>query len=221
MKGGRQKGYRPKRYKSLKPKPEKLYYFLAWKPFGMLSQFSKEGNRQTLADLGPLPSDDIYSIGRLDGDSEGLLILTNDGTFKAELQDPKKEHWKEYWVQVEGDITEEDLYKLSLGVEISIKGEKYNTLPGEASFLTETEVALIPERHPPVRQHHSTPWIKLRIQEGKNRQVRRMTAAIGFPTLRLLRYRIEEVSLEGLTPGDLREVSKEWIFKNTHVKIKS
>ncbi|QCK14691.1 pseudouridine synthase [Mangrovivirga cuniculi] len=216
MKKNTHRGFR-KRFK--KPKPEKLYYFLAWKPFGMLSQFSPEGKRETLADLGQLPSDDIYSIGRLDGDSEGLLILTNDGQFKAELQSPAKEHWKEYWVQVEGDITEPDLAKLADGVEISIKGKKYNTLPGQASFLTEEEISWIPDRHPPVRQHHKTPWIKLKIQEGKNRQVRRMTAAIGFPTLRLLRYRIEDVTIENMTPGQLKEVNKEWIYNNTNVKI--
>lgn len=182
----------------------------------MHCQFTREGNKATLADLYDFPSKDIYSIGRLDQDSEGLLILTNDGALKAKLQDPKYEHKKTYWVQVEGEITSDALAELSAGVKISIKGKIHHTLPAKALVLQIEKTKILPDRNPPVREKHPTKWIALSIHEGKNRQVRRMTAKVGFPTLRLVRYSIENITIDQLKPGEVRKVSKEWIMDRIH-----
>lgn len=172
----------------------------------MLSQFTKEGDHPTLADLPFVFPKDIYPVGRLDADSEGLLLLTNDNHLKTRLLDPKRKHMRTYLVQVEGEITEEACDRLSGGVEISVNGKKYFTLKAKARRIEEP---VLPERHPPVRYRASIPtsWIEISLHEGKNRQVRKMTAAVGFPTLRLVRSRIGEViNFEGLMPGDVREI---------------
>lgn len=171
----------------------------------MLCQFSPEGDKQTLADYLDVPKD-VYPVGRLDYDSEGLLILTNDKSLNARLLKPSNAHEREYWVQVEGAITEDAVSRLSSGVNISIDGKSHHTLPAKASLIT-TEPAL-PPRNPPIRFRKNIPtsWISLTLHEGKNRQVRRMTAAVGFPTLRLVRWRMEGLTLEGLEPGKWRSV---------------
>jgi 23S rRNA pseudouridine2457 synthase len=201
-----------KKHNKAKPRPEKLYYFLINKPYGMLSQFTPMDKKPTLADLYSFPSKDIYSIGRLDADSEGLLILTNDGQLKQRLQDPSYAHDKTYWAQVEGEATQEALDQLSKGVEISIKGNKYQTLPGKAGFLPESVSSKIPERTPPVRPYLPKTWIELTIHEGKNRQVRRMTAAVGLPCLRLIRFAVERITLNDLKDDTVREVNLQWIL---------
>lgn len=199
-------------------RPAQLYYFLINKPYGMLSQFTPLDKKPTLADIYDFPSKDIYSIGRLDADSEGLLILTNDGQLKQRLQDPSFAHNKTYWVQVEGEVTGEALEKLANGVEISIKGKKYLTLPGKARLLHAEEYETIPERTPPVRPYLPKTWIELTIHEGKNRQVRRMTAVTGFPTLRLIRNAIENITLDDLEGHSVKEVSKPWIIERIQTK---
>lgn len=181
-------------------------YFLFYKPFQVLCQFSPEEGKETLADyLGDIPKD-IYPVGRLDYDSEGLLFLTNDKKMNHQLLNPRFLHEKEYWVQVEGIVTEVQLQNLRSGVPISAKGKSFKTLPAKAELLPSVTV---PERFPPIRFRKEIPtsWISLAIKEGKNRQVRKMTASVGLPTLRLIRRRIGQISLESLTVGSSREIS--------------
>ena len=161
------------------PAEPKLYLFN--KPFDVLTQFSDEGGRATLKDFIPIPG--IYPAGRLDRDSEGLLLLTNDGQLQARIADPKHKLPKTYWVLLNDG----------------------KTLPAEARALEEPQLW---PRNPPVRFRKSVPtaWLELVIREGRNRQVRRMTAAVGLPTLRLVRVRIGDWSIEGLEQGQYREV---------------
>ena len=148
----------------------------------------------------------IYPVGRLDFDSEGLLILTNDKELTHRLLDPKFEHQRTYWVQVEGVINDEAIKKLSTGVSININGKQHRTKPAIAKLMTEQPQ--VPDRNPPIRFRKNIPtsWLSLTLTEGKNRQVRRMTAAVGFPTLRLIRHSIGDVTIEGMEPGSYREL---------------
>lgn len=173
------------------------------KPYNVLCQFTDEGAgeaRATLADLIDLPG--VYPAGRLDRDSEGLLLLTDDGRLQARIADPKFKMPKTYLVQVEGDVREEALETLRRGVRL----KDGMTLPAEARRLDNP--ALWP-RDPPVRFRKSVPdcWIELTIREGRNRQVRRMTAAVGHPTLRLVRWCVGDWTIAGLQPGEWREAA--------------
>lgn len=182
-------------------------YYIVFKPYGMLSQFSREGgDAPTLADLGFHFEKDVYPVGRLDADSEGLLLLTNDNKLKTSLLDPKNRHWRTYHVQVEGDITEEACIALYNGVDIAVNGKAYRTKKARA---TPIEPPSLPERNPPIRVRKSIPdsWLSLSLTEGKNRQVRRMTAAVGFPTLRLVRAAIGNLRIDHLAPGEVAELS--------------
>jgi len=178
------------------------------KPFGVICQFSRDGLHPTLADYILLP--DFYPAGRLDTDSEGLLVLTDDGKLQHRITDPKHKLPKTYWVQVEGVPDEAALAQLRCGVKLSDPSAKlrtgFVTQPAEARLMDEP-VNLWP-RNPPIRERKLIPtsWLELTIREGKNRQVRRMTAAVGFPTLRLIRYRIGEWTLDGLESGQWRQV---------------
>ena len=165
------------------------------KPFGVVCQFSRDGLHPTLTDYISLP--DFYPAGRLDTDSEGLLLLTDDGKLQHRITDPKHKLAKTYWVQVEGLPDETALDSLRRGVELS----DFTTLPAEVKQIAEPDY-LWP-RNPPIRERKSVPvsWLELIIREGKNRQIRRMTAVVGLPTLRLIRYRIGEWSLDGLSSG--------------------
>ncbi|MBE9460632.1 pseudouridine synthase [Dyadobacter subterraneus] len=192
-------------------------YFLIYKPFGMLSQFTREGDHATLADLEFTFEKDIYPVGRLDADSEGLLLLTNDNYLKTKLLEPRNRHRRTYYVQVEGEMTKEACVELESGVKISINGKTYLTLPASASQL---EVPSLPERNPPIRFRKNIPtsWVSITLHEGKNRQVRRMTAAVGFPTLRLVRWAIGKINLadfgaDGAKPGDVWEVTDQEVRK--------
>ncbi|MBI3479978.1 MAG: pseudouridine synthase [Nitrosomonadales bacterium] len=168
------------------------------KPYGVICQFSRDGLHPTLADYIALP--DFYPAGRLDTDSEGLLVLTDDGQLQHRITDPKHKLSKTYWVQVEGIANEAAMVQLQRGVQL----KDGLTLPAEAQIMDEP--AHLWQRDPPVRERKNIPtsWIALTIREGKNRQVRRMTAAVGLPTLRLIRYRIGEWTLQGLAPGESR-----------------
>lgn len=187
-----------------------FYYFILYKPFEVLSQFSRDGDKRTLKDFCEVPTD-VYPVGRLDYDSEGLLFLTNDKAMNAALLQPSKAHARTYLVQVEGLITTAALQQLEAGVEIALDGVSYKTRPAKARLLKE-EPAL-PERIPPIRYRKNSPtsWIELTLTEGKNRQVRRMTAKLGFPTLRLVRYQIGKIRMDGWNSGELRSYSKKEI----------
>jgi 23S rRNA pseudouridine2457 synthase len=158
-----------------------------YKPFGVLSQFTSDGliNR-TLAEFGFPPT--VYPVGRLDADSEGLLLLSDEARIIHQLLEPRHEHPRRYWVQVEGSITEQALEQLRNGIRI----QQYATRPCLVQLLDKDHVGHLPERIPPIRfrRHIPVSWLELELTEGKNRQVRRMTAAVGFPTLRLVRVGI-------------------------------
>ncbi len=170
------------------------------KPFGVICQFSRDGIHPTLADYIALP--DFYPAGRLDTDSEGLLVLTDDGKMQHRITDPSHKLPKTYWVQVEGMPDEAALEALRKGVSLN----DGITLPAEAQRIDEP--AQLWPRDPPIRVRKAIPtsWIALTLREGKNRQVRRMTAAVGLPTLRLIRHSIGEWSLDDLLPGQWRRV---------------
>lgn len=180
-------------------------YYVCYKPYGMLSQFSGEADDQLLGDLYNFPKD-VYPIGRLDKDSEGLLALTNDNQLKTRLLDPKKNHSKTYHVQVEGTITDEAIARLQKGgIPINHKGKQHYTRPALAKRL---ETVDHPERNPPIRfrKNVSTSWISLTLTEGKNRQIRKMTAAVGFPTLRLIRVAIGTFTLNEMESEAVKEL---------------
>ncbi len=166
------------------------------KPFEVLTQFTDQENRQTLADFIHIP--DIYPAGRLDRDSEGLLLLTDDGALQNRISHPDHKLKKIYWAQVDGKITEEAIAQLRNGV--TLKDGK--TKLAQAKVIQDPDI-LWP-RNPPIRVRAAIPtsWVQLEISEGKNRQVRRMTAAVGFPTLRLIRYAIGSITLDGLNVGE-------------------
>jgi 23S rRNA pseudouridine2457 synthase len=173
------------------------------KPFGVVSKFSPEPGRRTLADFIPIRG--VYPAGRLDTDSEGLLLLTDDGALQARIANPRHKLAKTYWAQVEGVPTDAALAELRKGVDLG----DFVTKPAGARRIDEPG-GLWP-RDPPIRYRAKIPatWIELTLREGKNRQVRRMTARVGFPTLRLVRAAIGAIGLDGLAPGEWREVAAE------------
>ncbi|MDF1695997.1 MAG: pseudouridine synthase [Saprospiraceae bacterium] len=184
---------------------KKLYYIFN-KPFNVLSQFTKEVPEHiTLQDFLTVPKD-VYPVGRLDKDSEGLLILTNDNQFKTKLLDPKFRNQKTYWVQVEGLVSDEAIAQLSQGVSIKIKNGFYPTLPADVKKINAPNVE---NRNPPVRYRASIPtsWMEITIHEGKNRQIRKMCAKVGFPCLRLIRCQIKRLSFADVPIGTFRPLT--------------
>ncbi|EGV52408.1 pseudouridine synthase [Candidatus Endoriftia persephone] len=171
------------------------------KPYGVLSQFTDQDSRATLADF--IPVKGVYAAGRLDRDSEGLLVLTDDGKLQHQLANPRKKQWKRYLVQVEGIPEEEPLEQLRRGVEL----KDGPTLPAEARRIDPPPLW---DRDPPVRYRAAIPtcWLEIRIREGRNRQVRRMTAAVGHPTLRLVRTEVGPWRLGNLQPGQWRKLGQ-------------
>lgn len=188
-------------------------YFVIYKPYGYLSQFTREHEtHKVLGDLYDFPKD-VYPVGRLDKDSEGLLILTNDNKLNHWLLNPAFRHKRTYWVQVEGQITDEAILQLSQGIDIKINKKTYHTLPAEAKILAPPK---LPDRDPPIRFRKNVPdsWLELTLSEGKNRQVRRMCAKVGFPVLRLVRVRIEKVLLDGMDIGEVRIYDPKEVYED-------
>lgn len=171
------------------------------KPYGVVCQFRPCGDRPTLADFIAAPS--VYPAGRLDADSEGLVVLTDSGTLQHRISHPRQKLAKTYWTQVEGIATPEALARIEHGIDLG----DFRTLPAQARVIPEP--AALWERTPPIRFRKAVPtsWLELTLVEGRNRQVRRMTAAVGLPTLRLVRWRVGPWTVEGLAPGTWREVS--------------
>lgn len=192
-------------------------YFILYKPYLVLCQFTPKKGKRTLKDIHDFPKD-VYPVGRLDENSEGLLILTNDKDMNNKLLDPMHEHRRIYLVQVEGIVSDEALRKLQNGLSIKVKGERYKTKPAIAKFLI--NVPEIPERIPAIRYRKNIPtsWIELSLSEGKNHQVRKMTAAVGFPTLRLIRWKIEGLSIENTKAGEVFEIEKSTLYSLLRLK---
>ncbi len=187
-------------------------YFLLYKPFNVLSQFTDEGDKKGLGSVFDFPKD-VYPVGRLDADSEGLLILTSDTRLNQKLLNPTNGHWRTYQIQVEGIVTDDALSKLMKGVVIKVDGKEHYTRPAKARRIETPE---LPERFPPVRYRKTVPdtWIELSLTEGKNRQVRKMTAAVGFPTLRLVRVAIGNIRMENPASGKVVELDGPFVYNN-------
>ena len=186
-----------------------MKYLLFYKPYNVLSQFSDSdlnsaiAPRKTLKDY--IPVTKVYPVGRLDRDSEGLMLLTDNGQVQHRLSSPQFGHPRTYWVQVERIPDEKAIQQLRNGVTIA----KYRTRPATVKLLSREP--MLPPRDPPIRFRKTVPtaWLEMTLTEGKNRQVRRMTAAVGFPTLRLVRVAIAHLKLEGLEPGQWRHLTRE------------
>ncbi|MBT0809676.1 pseudouridine synthase [Litoribacter ruber] len=185
-------------------------YFVIYKPFGVMSQFS--GEDRTLGELGDFPGD-VYPVGRLDKDSEGLLLITDDKPLNHYLLNPRFGHKRTYLAQVEGVPTDEAISDLQSGVEIKVDGKMHFTKKATATLLSLSPT--LPDRDPPIRYRKNVPdsWIQLTLIEGKNRQVRKMTAAVGFPTLRLVRWSMENLTIEGFEVGEVKEFEQQEIYR--------
>jgi 23S rRNA pseudouridine2457 synthase len=186
-------------------------YYIIHKPYKILSQFSDENGNPGLGSVYNLPKN-IYPVGRLDLDSEGLLILTDDKSLNNKLLNPNHKHKRTYWVEVDGIPDQQKLDQFSTGIQININGKRHQTVLCEVKLI---EPENVDERVPPVNylKHPVRCWLEIKLTEGKNRQVRRMTAAIGHPTLRVIRVAIEDLHLFPLKSGEIAQVSEKLIYQ--------
>ncbi len=185
-----------------------MKYYLLYKPFQVLSQFTTEGGKSCLKDIIEVEKD-VYPVGRLDYDSEGLLLLTNDASVNHRLLHPSFEHKRTYWVQVDGGITQAAAAELAKGVTINIDGKAYRTKPAIVKLLPDT--ISVADRNPPIRFRKTIPatWASIELTEGKNRQVRKMFAQVGFPVLRLIRAQLGIYTIDKMQPGDLISLTQQ------------
>jgi 23S rRNA pseudouridine2457 synthase len=185
-----------------------MQYYLLYKPFQVLSQFTSPDGKKCLKDIIEVEKD-VYPVGRLDYDSEGLLLLTNDSSVNHQLLHPSFEHKRTYWVQVDGAITDNALETLRKGVVINIDGKQYKT--NKAILKTLPEDIIVPERNPPIRFRKSIPtsWVSIELTEGKNRQVRKMFASVGFPVLRLIRSQLGKYTIDKMLPADILSLTEQ------------
>ena len=192
-------------------------YFIIYKPYKMLSQFARFRKKRVLADLDFSFPEGTNALGRLDDNTEGLLILTNNKKLNHALLKPENEHKRIYWVQVHGKVNKQTLQQLQTGVSIVLEGKDYITLPCEARIIDAPKN--LAKRAHPVRDDIATTWIELTLTEGKFHQVRKMTAAVGHQTMRLIRIAIEDLLLNEMKPGEVRELSEEEILKQLNIKL--
>ncbi len=195
-----------------------MNYYIIYKPYKIISQFtSSHKKKKCLGELGfPFPKD-VYPVGRLDENSEGLLILTNDKKLNYKLLNPAFEHKRIYLVQLQGIITIEALKHLEMGVTIALDAGPYLTKPCKVKVVPKPEK--LPPRGHPISDRLPTSWIELTLTEGKFHQVRKMTAGVGFPCLRLIRIAIESIRLENMQPGEVRELKRDATYKKLNIEL--
>lgn len=193
-------------------------YYIVYKPFNCVTQFTSafQSDKSTLKDFFDVEKD-VYPIGRLDADSEGLLLLSNDKALNYKFLNPENEHSRTYWAQVDGQIDQKSITALQKGPTIRINKKDYKCKPCKAQIMDEPKV---PDRNPPVRFRKNIPtsWVEITLTEGKNRQVRRMLAAVGFPCLRLIRVSMEDLKLLELQPGEMLELNQNLLYKKLNMK---
>ena len=191
-------------------------YFVIYKPYQTLSQFSAEPGKKTLKDWFSVPKD-VYPVGRLDYDSEGLLLLTNDPSLNQMLLHPRNAHSRTYFAQVDGKIADQAIEHLKSGVVIQVNGKPHNCKAANAYILDHEPI--LPERNPPIRFRKTVPapWISITLKEGKNRQVRKMCAAVGAPVLRLVRMEMEALTIQGWAAGQIQEFTRDQLARLLHL----
>lgn len=195
-----------------------MNYYIIYKPYKMISQFtSSHKKKKCLGELGVDFPKNVYPVGRLDENSEGLLILTNDKNLNFKLLNPEFEHKRIYLVQLQGIVTPAAIKQLEGGVEIALDAGPYLTKSCRARIVPKPEK--LPPRGHPISEQLPTSWIELTLTEGKFHQVRKMTAGVGFPCLRLIRIAIEDIRIENMLPGDIRELKREAVYKKLHIPV--
>ena len=192
-----------------------MNYYIIYKPYKMISQFTSTHKKKCLDSLDFTFPKDVYPVGRLDENSEGLLILTNDKSLNFKLLTPEFEHKRVYLVQLQGIVTADALKQIETGISIALDSGSYVTKPCKIKQVKKP--GNLPLRAHPVSELLATSWIELTLTEGKYHQVRKMTAGAGFPCIRLIRIAIEEVRLETMQPGDVRELKRDAVYKKLHI----
>jgi 23S rRNA pseudouridine2457 synthase len=193
-----------------------MNYYIIYKPYKFISQFtSSHSKKKCLGEMGYTFPKDVYPVGRLDENSEGLLILTNDKKLNFKLLNPEFEHKRIYLVQLQGIITQDKIRELESGVTIALDSGPYLTRPCKAKIVAKPEK--LPPRGHPISESLPTSWIELTLTEGKFHQVRKMTAGVGYPCLRLIRIAIEDIRLENMQPADVRELKRDAVYKKLNI----